>query len=126
MDVRPEKYISIYSDSQATLKALQIAKTMSPLVQQCQKALNDISTGYSVGLFWFPRHSRARGKEIAIQLLREGTIHQFISTKCVIPIVCVKIGNGMQSNTIISLEVYLMAILDNYMFRPILAIFRLS
>jgi hypothetical protein len=36
------------------------------------------------------------------------------------------IGNGMQSNTAISLKVYLMAILDNYMFRPILAIFRLS
>jgi len=36
------------------------------------------------------------------------------------------LGNGMQSNTTISLKVYLMAILDNYMFRPILAIFRLS
>jgi len=78
MDVRPEKYISIYSDSQATLKALQIAKTMSPLVQQCHKALNDISTGYSVGLLWFPRHSRACGNEIAIQLLRERTVHQFV------------------------------------------------
>jgi len=32
----------------------------------------------------------------------------------------------MQSNTTVSHEVYLMAILDNYMFRPILAIFRLS
>ena len=32
----------------------------------------------------------------------------------------------MQPNTIVSIKVYLMAILDNYMFRPILAIFRLS
>ena len=32
----------------------------------------------------------------------------------------------MQSNTTISIKVYLMAILDNYMFRPLLAIFRLS
>jgi len=32
----------------------------------------------------------------------------------------------MQSNTTMSIKVYLMAILDNYMFRPILAIFRLS
>jgi len=38
----------------------------------------------------------------------------------------VYVGNGTQSNTTISLKVYLMAILDNYMFRPILAIFRLS
>jgi hypothetical protein len=39
---RPERYGSICSDSQAALKALQAAKTMFPLVQQCQKALNDI------------------------------------------------------------------------------------
>jgi len=32
----------------------------------------------------------------------------------------------MQSNTTTSIKVYLMAILDNYMFRPLLAIFRLS
>ena len=32
----------------------------------------------------------------------------------------------MQSNTTIPIKVYLMAILDNYIFRPLLAIFRLS
>ena len=32
----------------------------------------------------------------------------------------------MQSNTTVSIKVYLMAILDNYMFRPLLGIFRLS
>jgi len=32
----------------------------------------------------------------------------------------------MQSNTTMSIKVYLMAILDNYMFRPLLGIFRLS
>ena len=30
---RPEKYVSICSDSQAALKALQAAKTTSPLVK---------------------------------------------------------------------------------------------
>ena len=40
--------------------------------------------------------------------------------------VCVKIGKGMQSNTTVLIKVYLMAILDNYMFRPLLTIFRLS
>jgi hypothetical protein len=39
---RSEKYVSICSDSQVALKALQAART-SPLVYQCQKALNDIS-----------------------------------------------------------------------------------
>jgi len=32
----------------------------------------------------------------------------------------------MQSNTTVSHDVYLMAILDSYMFRPLLATFRLS
>jgi len=45
--VRPEKYVSICSDSQA-------AKMTSQLVQQCQKAMNDISTQHSVGLFRLP------------------------------------------------------------------------
>jgi hypothetical protein len=40
---RSEKYVSICSDSQAALKELQAVRTTSPLVCQCQKALNDIS-----------------------------------------------------------------------------------
>ena len=66
--------------------------------------------------------------------MKKDTVHRLLeelalvisSKKCVIPVVCVKIGNGMQSNTTISLKVYLMAVLDNYIFRPILAIFRFS
>jgi len=46
--------------------------------------------------------------------------------KCVIRVVCVKLGNGMQSKTTMSHKLYLMAILDNYMFRPLLALFRLT
>jgi hypothetical protein len=42
VNFRSEKHISICSDSQAALKALQAAKT-SPLLRQCQRALNDIS-----------------------------------------------------------------------------------
>jgi len=37
-----------------------------------------------------------------------------------------KIGKGMQSNTTMSIKALLMATLDNYMFRPLLVIFRLS
>jgi len=36
------------------------------------------------------------------------------------------VGKVMQSNTTMSIKMYLMAILDNHMFRPLLAIFRLS
>jgi hypothetical protein len=53
---RSEKYVSICSDSQAALQAWQAVET-SPLILQCQRALNDISTRYEVGLFWVPGHA---------------------------------------------------------------------
>jgi len=57
---RPEKYVSICADSQAGLKALRAAKTTSKLVRHCQKALNDISAGHVVGLYWVPGHAGVR------------------------------------------------------------------
>jgi len=76
MNNRPEKYVSIFSDSQAALRALQASKTTSLLVQHCQKALNNISTHHSVGLFCIPRHSGVCGNEIANGL----TVHQFVGS----------------------------------------------
>jgi ribonuclease HI len=70
---RPEKYVSICSDSQAALRALQAAKT-SPLVRQCQKVLNDISTQHTVGLYWTLGHAGVRGNEIADKLARDGSV----------------------------------------------------
>jgi ribonuclease HI len=64
---RPEKCVSICSDSQAALKALQAAKTTYPLVRQCQQALNDIATRHTVGLYWVPGHAGVRGNEKARQ-----------------------------------------------------------
>jgi hypothetical protein len=46
-NVKSEKCISICSDRQAALKALQAAETTSPLVPQCQRALNYTSTHHS-------------------------------------------------------------------------------
>jgi hypothetical protein len=39
---RPEKFVSICSDSQASLNALQATRPTSPLARHCQKMLNDI------------------------------------------------------------------------------------
>jgi hypothetical protein len=78
MDVRPEKYVSIFSDSQGALEALEADKITSSLVQQGQKALNDILTKHSVGLFWVPGHSRVCGNEIADKPTRDGTVCQLV------------------------------------------------
>jgi len=63
--IRPEKYVSSCSDTRAALKAIQSVRTTSPLVQQCQRALNDISTRPTVGLYWVPGRVGVRGNEIA-------------------------------------------------------------
>jgi hypothetical protein len=44
------------------------------MVQQCQKALNDISTRRAVGLYWVPGHAGVRGNEIADELTRGGSV----------------------------------------------------
>jgi len=59
------------------LKALQAAR-MFPMVWQCQKALNDISTLHAVGLYWVPGHVRVRGNEIADKLARDGSVQRFV------------------------------------------------
>ena len=75
---RLEKYVSICSDSQAALKALQAVRTLSPLVHQCQRVLNDISTRHAVGLYWVPGHAGVPGKEIANELARGGSALGFL------------------------------------------------
>jgi len=60
------------------LKALQAAKTRSPLVRECQKALNDISTRHAVGLCWVPEHAGVRGNEITNKLTRDSSVQWFV------------------------------------------------
>jgi ribonuclease HI len=75
---RKEKYVSICSDSQAALKALQAVRTTSPLFQQCQKTLNVISTWHAVELYWVPAHAGVRSNEIAVELVRDASVLKFV------------------------------------------------
>ena len=70
--------MNICSDSQGALKVLQAARTMSPLVQQHQKTLNDIFTRHTVGLYWVPGHAGVRGNEITCRLSRDGSVQKFV------------------------------------------------
>jgi hypothetical protein len=51
---------------------------MSLLVQQYQKALNDVSTQHAMGLYWVPEHAGVRGNEIADELARGSSILGFL------------------------------------------------
>jgi hypothetical protein len=74
----PEKHVSICSYSLVALRALGAARTASPLVCQCQEALNDISVLHAVGLYWVPGHVEVRGNETANGLTRNGSTSGFV------------------------------------------------
>jgi len=77
-NARPDKCVSICSDSQAALRAIQATETMPPLVQKCQKVLNDICTWHIVGLYWFPEHAGVQGNEIADKLATGSSVLKFV------------------------------------------------
>jgi ribonuclease HI len=58
--------------------ALQAVRTTSPLVQQCQKAMNDISARNAVGLYWVPGRAGVQGNEIADEFARVGSNLKFV------------------------------------------------
>ena len=75
---RPEKYFSIFSDSQTTLKSLQSTKTSSQLVQRRQKPLSAIFAHQSVVQFSVPGHPGIRGKDNVDKLAMDGSVRQFV------------------------------------------------
>ena len=118
-NARSENYFSICSDSQAALKALQAAKTTSPLVWQCQKVLNDISTYHSVGLFWVPGHSGIRGNEIADELAREGSVHHFVGPEPALGVSRQNIKKKIQCSLLETLDINHCAVSVSVPFRAI-------
>jgi hypothetical protein len=75
--------VSICSDSQAALKPLQAVRT-SPLVHQCQRALNAISARHVVGLYWVPGHAGVWGNEIADGIARDSSGRGFLGPELVL------------------------------------------
>jgi hypothetical protein len=58
-----------------------LLKTVLPLVWQCQRVQNAISTHHSVGLFCVHRHSGVCGTETAYELAREWSVHQCVGVE---------------------------------------------
>jgi len=70
--------IAICSDSQAALKALQLAKTTSSLVAETKSALKRLSVFNSVRLLWVPSHSNKAGNEVADALAKQAATSAFV------------------------------------------------
>lgn len=65
--------ISIYTDSQAALKALSSPKTNSALTLKCWESLNIVSNRNKIKMTWVPVHSDIPGNEKADALAKQGT-----------------------------------------------------
>jgi len=48
------------------------------MVLQCQKAMNNISARYTVGLYWVPGHAGVQGSEITDRLARDASLQRFV------------------------------------------------
>ena len=69
------KYIKIFTDSQATLLALNSADVTSKLVLQTKLALNDLAKKTRrVTVVWIKAHVGHEGNELADELAKEGTV----------------------------------------------------
>ncbi|GAB0100165.1 Odorant receptor [Sergentomyia squamirostris] len=63
--------ITILSDSQAVLKALNSPRCTSKLVLDCRKALNGLADSSPVTLIWVPGHTNIEGNNICDSLAKE-------------------------------------------------------
>jgi Ribonuclease HI len=63
--------ITIFTDSQAALKALESVTVKSKLVLECLVFLNELATHNSVQLLWVPEHESILGNERADELAKK-------------------------------------------------------
>jgi Ribonuclease HI len=69
--------ITIFTDSQAALKALESVTVKSKLLLECLECLSELATRNSVQLVWVPGHEGILGNERADELAKKGADTRF-------------------------------------------------
>ena len=72
-NVKQGSHITIMSDSQAAIKALQNVDTTSGLVKATKEALNSLGENYKVSIQWIKAHNENKGNEIADRIAKTGS-----------------------------------------------------
>ena len=65
--------ITVYSDSQACLMALNMVQVRNKTTNKCIKSLDELGKSNCVRLVWVPGHRGIQGNEIADDLARKGS-----------------------------------------------------
>jgi ribonuclease HI len=78
--------VTIFSDSQCSLRALDARDTRSRQVLQCVKTLNELGRNRATRLQWVPGHADVEGNEAADTLAKEGACMDFIGPEPVLPV----------------------------------------
>ena len=78
--------VTICSDSQASLKALQEEEFTSKLTRECHEELQHLGRMCQVQLRWTPGHEGIEGNERADELAKRGTRRRYIGPEPCIPL----------------------------------------
>ena len=78
--------VTIFSDSQASLRALQTGVTKSHLTYECHNSLNGLGRQRPVTLRWVPGHEDITGNEVADYLAKVGSFTDFTGPEPALPV----------------------------------------
>ena len=94
------KTIKIFSDSQATIKALQSMVIKQKSVSECHKLLTELNTQNEVLLQWVPGHVGVPGNELADKRAKEGSKLKIYGPEPLIPISLRACKNAITAETL--------------------------